>query len=413
MAAAPRRPEARPRALGARRGAAGAWLLAAGLAVSATVTAWQGYERFPYRPAVTLAVPADSAEHAQRDTTLAVWYRALAADTGSALVTSQLAGLHAARARDGVAPGDWLRADSLARRSLARRVQHNGAAGATLVAALLAQHRFADAVAEARELVAHHPDEPVYRAILGEAALEAGDDATARAMFTSVHGQRRALAMAPRVARWLEATGHVGDARHLLRTAADSIAAQHGTPAATRAWFALRRADLERRAGHPGAAARLLRAGLHTAPGDARLMQALARLAVEQGSVIDGRWWAERAVAARTDASTLTTLAAAQWATGDRDDARFTIASALQLEPGHREALLWSLAHDGDIEAARRSAVEALGVRRDVYGFDLAAWASHRAGRVDDARTYMQQALRLGTRDVQLREHARHILNTP
>jgi hypothetical protein len=45
--------------------------------------------------------------------------------------------------------------------------------------------------------------------------------------------------------------------------------------------------------------------------------------------------------------------------------------------------------------------------RKDVYGYDLLAWALYRNGKLAEARKEMQLALSQGTEDVMLAEHAR------
>jgi Flp pilus assembly protein TadD len=49
---------------------------------------------------------------------------------------------------------------------------------------------------------------------------------------------------------------------------------------------------------------------------------------------------------------------------------------------------------------------EELATRRDVYGYDLLAWALHQSGRDADALAPMRRALSLGTRDAMLYYHA-------
>jgi tetratricopeptide (TPR) repeat protein len=44
--------------------------------------------------------------------------------------------------------------------------------------------------------------------------------------------------------------------------------------------------------------------------------------------------------------------------------------------------------------------------RRDVYGADALAWASLKAGKIDEAQAAMKEALRLGTEDARLFYHA-------
>jgi len=50
-----------------------------------------------------------------------------------------------------------------------------------------------------------------------------------------------------------------------------------------------------------------------------------------------------------------------------------------------------------------------LATRRDVYGYDLLAWALFKSGRVTEARAAMAQALAWGTEDPELRARARAI----
>ena len=54
-------------------------------------------------------------------------------------------------------------------------------------------------------------------------------------------------------------------------------------------------------------------------------------------------------------------------------------------------------------------AASELQVRRDVHGYDVYAWALHKAGRDAEARVAMRQALRLGTEDRLLEAHAKAI----
>lgn len=393
------------------------WLFLALLPVMAgsVGAVWRAYDRAPYTPDATLAI-ADTVTGATvgRDTEIAVWRSALAADTGSALVLSQLAGLHAQRAREQGTYADWLEAEALARHALARRTHRNGAAAATLVSALLAQHRVVDAHVVARALVEREPDVPAYRAILGEVSAELGDTLTAREAFASVHTVRRMASVAPRLARWWELTGRTGQARALLTAARDSAALRRDLPRETQAWYALRLGDLERRAGHPRRAAACYRDGLRAAPGDARLLAAMARVAADAGAGTAAVWWAERAVAARTEPATLLSLAAA-WQAQDSTRRASGILDAIAVieagsdAPAHRESMLFALDHGRSPANIRRRALEDLRVRRDVYGLDLAAWASYRDGHMTEARDLMTQALALGTNDEQLQRHAARI----
>ena len=44
--------------------------------------------------------------------------------------------------------------------------------------------------------------------------------------------------------------------------------------------------------------------------------------------------------------------------------------------------------------------------RPSIFAADTVAWAAYKAGRIDDARRFMDEALRLGTKDARLAYHA-------
>ena len=151
--------------------------------------------------------------------------------------------LFRSRAREGGTWDDYLKAEDFARRSLGKRTNRNASTAVTLVSVLLAQHRFTEARDIAVDLVKREPDIPEYRATLGEVAMELGDYAVADSMFRSVWEQRSKLSIAPRVARWLELTNHVREARALLATSRDEAVSRREVAKETKAWFHMRVGD--------------------------------------------------------------------------------------------------------------------------------------------------------------------------
>lgn len=354
------------------------------------------------------------AELGQRDDQIRVWHIALAADTGSALVLGQLAALHMQRAREGGGWEDYLAAESYARHSLSRRINRNGASAVTLVNALLAQHRFKEARDVAVVLVRREWDIPEYRALMGEVAMEVGDDALADAMFRSVWEQRTQLSMAPRVARWLELTNHIREARQLLQIASDEALNRRNVASETKAWFLLRVGDLELRAGNLRRAEKAYRDGLRIEQGDPRLFAAMARLAMVHGKPRDAIAWGERAIGLQLDPATLGLVGDAYAAVGNRaraDDYFKTLEVAVATEPGayHRAWSLYLLDHGLRVVDVLAKATTELQGRRDVYGYDLMAWALHKNGRHQEAAVMMQRALRFDTPDPLLIRHAQAI----
>lgn len=379
-------------------------LVLAGVTVVAT-------QRLRVRAPVVALHDAGFAELAHRDMEIRVWNTALTADPVSALVLGQLAALHLQRAREGGGWPDYLVADSLARRSLQHRTNRNSATVVTLVNALLAQHHFVEARDEAVQLVQREGDIPEYRALLGEVSMELGDDDVAAAMFRSVWEQRTQLSMAPRVARWLELTNHVDDARNLLTTARDNAVATRTIASETRAWFELRLGDLEMRAGNLRRAKSAYTAGLQIEPGDPRLFSAMARLAMARYQPREAITWAERAINMQLDPATLGLLGDAYTAIGDSVQAATyyqTLNVAVASQPGayHRAWALSLLDHDIRVDTVMVKAADELRDRKDVYGYDVMAWALFKAGRINDAHDMMQRAMRFHTPDPLLERHA-------
>lgn len=377
----------------------------------------------PSMTKATSAVPAlrevsREAERAAREVQLVVWGQALAADPISAVAMGQLAALHMQKARESGSFNEYLEAEALARRSLATRTRRNAATAVTLTNTLLAQHRFTEAMDVARTLVEWEPEQPAYRALLGEVAMELGDDSTASAMYNTVWTARSGLSIAPRLARWLELTNHVEKARRVLRDARDEALARRDLSTETKAWFHLAVGDLELRADRARDAADAYRAGLALDDQDPRLLAAMARLAEQQREPDAVIAWGERAIAVRLDPATLGLLSKAYTQRGDSAKASeyaqtLSMIAAAQRGSYDRAWSMHLLDQQQEVAAVLTRALAELETRRDVYGYDLAAWALYRAGRYPEARTMMAKALRFQTPDPMLRRHAALIASAP
>jgi hypothetical protein len=98
-------------------------------------------------------------------------------------------------------------------------------------------------------------------------------------------------------------------------------------------------------------------------------------------------------------------------ALGDTAQARsFADAMAVSAlsQPGsiHRAWGLFLLDHDRDVPRVLREARAEIRGRRDVYGYDLLAWALYKSRRIDEARKASTLALGQGTEDAILLYHA-------
>lgn len=357
------------------------------------------------------AQPPGMSEVRRRDLNIEFYQKRTRFDTRSARDFTQLAGLYLQRARETADNADLLRAEAAARHSLDLRTGRNGAAFGVLASSLLAQHRFAEALETAGRLVAYDSTSLSARGLLAETELELGRYDEAGRAFGTLRTYGGDLSVAPRLARWEELHGRPEEARRLLRDARDEAGSRHAMPREQLAWFHLRVGDLALRNGHLDEAEDELRAGLRVSPDDYRLLGTMARL-----ESVRQRWeratgYGEHAIARALDPATLGVLCDAYTALGDSakaaDSFRAMEAAVLhQPGPFHRAWSLFLLDHDRAVDTVLAKAREELAVRRDIYGYDLLAWALHKAGRSSEARAPMARALALGTRDAMLFYHA-------
>jgi tetratricopeptide (TPR) repeat protein len=389
----------------------------AALFVTAAVLAGGGWLRArnagafePLPPAAAATTSATLSEIGQRDTQIRVWKTALAQDSKSAIALGQLAALYLQRARETGEDQNYNQSEDYARRSLALRKNRNGPAFVTLAAALVAQHRFQEAEQVAKDLVAFDPETPQYRAQLGEVEMELGHYADASRSFDSLYAVRSHLSIAPRLARWAEMNGNTAYARKLLSDALADAKTRQDLPREQLAWFHLRLGDIDMRSGRMRSARSLFEAGLQIEPNDYRLLDAMSHLEAVEGNPKKAIEYGERGIAIKLDPATLGTLGDAYAALGRSGRAAEhykTMEVAVAGQPGayHRAWSLFLLDHSLRIPEVLANVEKELETRKDIYGYDLLAWALHKEHRDAEARVAITEARRLGTQDAMLFYH--------
>jgi tetratricopeptide (TPR) repeat protein len=332
-------------------------------------------------------------------------------DSLSARDFAELSRLFLQRSRAGAGDADLRRAEADARHSLRLRQGRNAEAFQVLASSLMGQHRFEEARSVAERLVALDSTYRPARAILGEIQLELGSYDQARHTFGMLFTSRGDLSVAPRFARWEEMRGRPAEARRLLRMARDEASRRHGMPATHIAWFHWRLGDLALRQGRLGEAEKEFEDGLAVAPDYHRLLDGLARAAAARGRWSEAIAYGERAIARNVDPAALGLLYQAYTASGDSAKAAeyynaLSVSVLGQPDTFHRLWGLLLLDRGRDVPVVLERAEREITVRRDVYGWDLLAWALYRSGRPSEAREKMRLALALGTRDASLFYHA-------
>ena len=367
------------------------------------------------RPSADVTVSAAPGGDAKtRDLDIAFYEQRLREDPESALDRSRLAQLYLSRARETGSYNDIERAERLARQSLAVRESHNAGTYMLLASALLAKHDFAGALAAARRLNVLDPESPVARGLLGEVLLEIGSYDEAGAIFRALEPSSKELAVAPRLVRWYELTGHLAQARSLARYASVRARTEGALSREQIAWFHLRVGELALKAGDAHEADSVFALALSIFPDDYRVYAAAARAAALRGRWRDAIAAGEKSVATQLDPATLGVLSDAWSALGDTAQAasyaRAMTASALA-QPGaiHRAWGLFLVDRHRDVKDVLARVRREQRTRRDVYGNDLLAWSLHALGREREAWAAARRAVAQGTEDAQLWYHAAEI----
>jgi tetratricopeptide (TPR) repeat protein len=318
--------------------------------------------------------------------------------------------LYLARGRATGEASDFARAESLAAASLHTRQRRNREAARILVSALMAEHRFTEAREVMLPELASDPADPIARATLGEIALELGRYRDADGLFATLTMVRTRPEVAPRYARWLEINGKSGAARELLVATRQELQRGFRVPEEQLAWFDLRIGELAARNGRADLARQAFDRGLDLHPDDPRLLLAKARLAAHRKEWATAIQLGEQALSNTFDPATLALLTDSYAAQGDSAKAE-EYARAMEVsvsrQPGayHRGWALFLLDHGRRVEQVLAKAQAELTIRKDVYGYDVAAWALHRAGRDPEALALADSALSRGTRDAMLFHH--------
>ncbi|RIK45205.1 MAG: hypothetical protein DCC58_07175 [Chloroflexi bacterium] len=342
---------------------------------------------------------------------VATWSGRAAANPNGFIELTNLGNAHMRVAR---ATGDisaYQRAEEAYRRALAMRPDYYPA-GTGLAATLLALHEF-DAALHLAETFTLDGRNPAALALVGDVYLALGDYSSAEAIYAQVAesgGEEMVLTRRAQLA-WLH--GDPQEALSLLRQATASADAA-GDYRENLVWLRCQLGDLEFRTGDLDAAEHAFRQALKLAPTDHIALAGLARVAAARGELADARALYEQSVAIVPLPDTLAQLGDVASAQGDTAAAQQYYDTVLFIgsldgeseQVYNRQLALFLANHGIDPDRAVDLTEREHQLRADVYGDDALAWALYAAGDAERAMSYIESALRLGTRDALLHYHA-------
>jgi tetratricopeptide (TPR) repeat protein len=348
-----------------------------------------------------------STSRAELDATIESNRRKVAANSGDGAAAVQLADalMRAARVKGDASLA--IEAEHVLRATL----QHSSSdylARRMLSVVYLSQHRFAEALTEAKTAQKLRPKDAWNYAIAGDALLELGRYEEAFDSFDQVMEHRPDAGAYARVAYARELQGDLDGALHLMQMSAEATSRQDVEGLA---WTHAQTGNLYLLQGRLDDAEREFNHAEFIFPSHPYAMNGRVRLLVARHRYADALDLSRRVP---TTPETLATQGDLLVRLGHLDDAEKLYREAEQVEregwkqeqpqPG---ALARFLAERGrDIPEAIALAERAASERQDVVTMDALAWSYFRGGRVADAATAIQRATRLGTVDPRIRCHA-------
>lgn len=321
-----------------------------------------------------------------------------------------LAMAFARRARETADPEFYEKADQALGRALAKSPDDYEALRARIWIRL-GQHRFAEARDEAQALQKRAPDDLLLYGFLGDAHMELGDYAAAEEALQWMLNLRPGnVAALTRGAYFRETIGQVPGALQFM------IEAFERTPVdetEDRAWILTQIAHLQLSTGAVAEAEATAQRALAAFPGYHYALAQLAAVRMAQGRHVEAAALFRERYEKAPHPENLYDVGRALERAGRKAEAKAAYARFEQEAVGesksadncNRELIAYYVA-SGRAADGLRIAEREIARRRDVLTLDAYAWALQANGRVAEARTQIEAALAVGTKDARILYHA-------
>lgn len=334
------------------------------------------------------------------------------ADPQDAVSFTLLGQLHAQRARETGDIGSFEQAEFALGRAIDLLPGYTPAAEA-LAEVYYAEHRFIEALAQAKHVYEASPGATQALATMGDAHLALGRYRQAKAAYRALEGAGLTPPTLARMAHLAWIHGRTEQALELMDGAAVG-SLQGGEVGESAAWYQVRLGDLNFGVGRLDTARAHHEAALGIFDDYYSALSGLGRVLAAEGRFEEAIVLYERAVSIVPQPDLVAALGDLYALTGRpelAEDQYRTVEvigelAGLNQQVFNRQLALFYADHDRDLEAALELATAEIEVRKDVFGYDALAWLLFKNERHREAARAIEAALRLGTRDAALLYHA-------
>ncbi len=285
----------------------------------------------------------------------------------------------------------------------------------------MAEHRFEDALNWAQSALAVGSGDLSAWAIVGDALADTGEYDKAGVAYSNLRDplnpeDPRSPLSYERESRASYLRFVLGDpqgAIQLMRSAINKAFPAH-MPGENTAWSQFQLGEEYFQVGDLSNAEKAFQDALQAYPGYYRARAGLAKVRVAQGRYAEAIDLYQKAIAVIPFPEYAAALGDVYKKTNRPAEAKKLYSlvefigylNAINKTLYNRELALFYADHDTKLKEALDLAEKELEVRRDIYTWDVVAWARHKNGKFQESADAMTKALRLGTKDAMLFFHA-------
>jgi tetratricopeptide (TPR) repeat protein len=286
-------------------------------------------------------------------------------------------------------------------------------AGSLLASVFYARHDFNQALELAEQVYESNPKNTSALVITGDAYLSLGNYQQAETIYQELGQTNATPPVLARLAHLEELKGNPKMALHLIRRAAGDALRSGGTRESV-AWYLLRVGDIYFNMGEIKNSGAYYEASLRVFENYHLALAGLGKVRAAQGKYDEAIDYYQRAINIVPQPDFLAALGDIYMLTNQPDEAQLQYKTveyigklaAINKQIYNRQLANFYSGHDLHVKEALRLALAELESRKDIYGYDAAAWAYYKNGKFEEAQRLMDQAMSLGTRDAYLYYHA-------